>query len=145
MLGKPIAAFTGMSNVRLAVMATALMAVPSGHDDAFLTAASPRYVHRTVEHNHERRKKLIRKGGWAGAGFAAGRAAGPAGSAAVGVAKYRHDLKAGGRRRTKAVAKIGAPIAAGAVAGPAGTAGYEAVEHRGWIKRHILHLKPYRP
>ena len=134
-----------MLSVRLAVMATALMAVLGGHADAFSGAASPRYVHRPVKHNHERRKKLLRKGGWAGAGFAAGRAAGPAGSAAVGVAKYRHDLKAGGKRRTKAVAKIGAPIAAGAVAGPAGTAGYEAVEHRGWIKRHILHLKPHRP
>src|SRR6516165_4274251 len=126
-----------MSKVRLALMATALLAVLSGHDDAFLTAASP--VHPTVKHNHERQKKLLRKGGWAGAGFAASRAAGPAGSAAVGVAKYRHDLKAGGRRRTKAVAKIGAPIAAGAVAGPAGTAGYEAVEHRKWIGRHIFH------
>jgi hypothetical protein len=121
------------------------MAVLGGHADASPGAASPSYLHHPVKHDHERRKKLLRKGGWAGAGFAAGRAAGPAGSAAVGVAKYRHDLKAGGKRRTKAVAKIGAPIAAGAVAGPAGTAGYEAVEHRGWIKRHILHLKPYRP
>ena len=72
--------------------------------------------------------------------MAAGRAAGPVGSAAVGAAKYRKDLKAGGKRRTKAVAKIGAPIAAGAVAGPVGSAGVEAVEHRKWIKRHILRL-----
>lgn len=92
-------------------------------------------------HNHQRRKKLARQGGWAAAGLAAGQAAGPAGSAAVGVAKYRHDLKAGGRRRTKAVAKIGAPIAAGVVAGPAGTAGVEVVEHRNWIKRHIFHKR----
>ena len=76
--------------------------------------------------------------------MAAGRAAGPAGSAAVGAAKYRKDLKAGGKRRTKAVAKIGAPIAAGAVAGPAGIAGVEAVEHRKWIKRQILRVKPHK-
>ena len=98
---------------------------------------------RVVNHNHQRRKKLTRQGGWAAAGFAAGQAAGPAGSAAVGAAKYRHDLKAGGSRRTKAVAKIGAPIAAGAIAGPAGTAGVEVVEHRKWIKRHIF-PKPNR-
>jgi hypothetical protein len=118
------------------------LSVDSG---GLITAApAPGYVHGTAKHSHAR-KKLLRKGGWAGAGFAAGRLAGPAGSAAVGAAKYRHDLEAGGRRRTKAVAKIGGPIAAGVVAGPAGTAGYEAVEHRGWIKRHILHLKPHRP
>ena len=76
--------------------------------------------------------------------MAAGRAAGPAGSAAVGAAKYRKDLKAGGKRRTKAIAKIGAPIAAGAVAGPAGSAGVEAVEHRKWIKRQILRVKPHK-
>jgi len=76
--------------------------------------------------------------------LAAGRAAGPAGSAAVGAAKYRKDLKAGGKRRNKAIAKIAAPIAAGAIAGPAGSAGVEAVEHRKWIKRHILRVKPHR-
>ena len=100
--------------------------------------------HRPVKHNHERRKKLVRQGGWAAAGVAAGQAAGPAGSAAVGAAKYRRDLKAGGHRRTRAIAKIGAPIAAGAVAGPAGSAGVEVVEHRKWIKRHIFHLNPRR-
>ena len=100
---------------------------------------------RVVRRNHDqRRKKIVRQGGWAAAGLAAGHAAGPAGSAAVGAAKYRHDLKAGGSRRTKAVAKIGAPIAAGAVAGPAGTAGVEVVEHRNWIKRHVFH-KPNHP
>ena len=92
---------------------------------------------------HQRRHKIARHAGWAGAGFAAGRVAGPAGSAAVGAAKYRHDLKAGGHRRKRAIAKIGAPIAAGAVAGPAGTAAYEAYDHRSWIKRHILHRKPH--
>ncbi|PWU08148.1 MAG: hypothetical protein C5B51_08330 [Terriglobia bacterium] len=61
----------------------------------------------------------------------------------MGAAKYRKDLKAGGRRRTKAVAKIGAPIAAGAVAGPARSAEVEAVEHRKWIKRHILRVKAH--
>jgi len=96
--------------------------------------------HHTV---HQRRHKIARHAGWAGAGFAAGRVAGPAGSAAVGAAKYRHDLKAGGHRRKRAIAKIGAPIAAGAVAGPAGTAAYEAYDHRSWIKRHILHRKPH--
>jgi hypothetical protein len=128
------------------MIATVLVCMQSGHYGESLTAASaPQYVHRAVNHKHARRKKLLRKGGWAGAGFAAGEVAGPAGSAAVGAAKYRRDLKAGGSRRTKAVAKIGAPIAAGAIAGPAGSAGYEAVEHRGWIKRHILHIKPHRP
>lgn len=97
---------------------------------------------RLVKHRPSRTKKLARSGGWAGAGLAAGRAAGPVGSAAVGAAKYRKDLKAGGKRRTKAVAKIGAPIAAGAVAGPAGSAGVEAVEHRKWIKRQVLRVKP---
>jgi hypothetical protein len=113
-----------------------------------ISTASPRaeiHAHRrVVKHHRARTKKLARAGGWAGAGLAAGRAAGPAGSAAVGVAKYRKDLKAGGKRRTKAVAKIGAPIAAGAIAGPAGSAGVEAVEHRKWIKRHILRVKPHK-
>ena len=98
---------------------------------------------RVLTNKHQRRKKIVRQGSWAAAGIAAGHAAGPAGSATVGVAKYRHDLKAGGRRRTRAIAKIGAPIAAGAVAGPAGTAGYEVVEHRSWIKRHILHRRSH--
>jgi hypothetical protein len=97
-----------------------------------------------VTHSHQRRKKIVHQGSWAAAGIAAGHAAGPAGSAAVGAAKYRHDLKAGGSRRTKAVAKIGAPIAAGAVAGPPGIAGVEVVEHRSWIKRHIFH-RPNQP
>jgi len=87
---------------------------------------------------HHHRHHIARKAGWAGAGFAAGKAVGPAGSAAVGVAKYRRDLKAGGHRSRKAAAKIGAPIAAGLAAGPAGTVGYEAVAHRHWIKRKIL-------
>src|SRR5579884_2392005 len=49
--------------------------------------------HRFVRHRH--RKKLAHKAGWVGAGVAAGHAAGPAGSGAVGVAHYRKDLKAG--------------------------------------------------
>ncbi len=114
---------------------------------ASISTASPTsqtQVHRrVVEHRPSHTKKLARAGGWAGAGLAAGRAAGPVGSAAVGAAKYRKDLKAGGKRRTKAVAKIRAPIAAGAVAGPAGSAGVEVVEHRKWIKRHILRVKPH--
>ncbi len=113
-----------------------------------ISTASPRpetHAHRRlVKHRPSRTKKLARAGGWAGAGLAAGRAAGPAGSAAVGVAKYRKDLKAGGKRRTKAIAKIGAPIAAGAAAGPAGSAGVEAVEHRKWIKRQIHRVKPHK-
>ncbi len=121
------------------VLAVHLLGMP-------ISTASPRaetHAHRRlIKHRPSRTKKVARAGGWAGAGLAAGRAAGPAGSAAVGVAKYRKDLKAGGKRRTKAMAKIGAPIAAGAVAGPAGSAGVEAVEHRKWIKRKILHLKP---
>jgi hypothetical protein len=133
-----------MSKLRVFMIATVLVCMQSGDFGELLTGApAPPYVYRTVKPNHARQKKLLRKGGWAGAGFAAGEVAGPAGSAAVGAAKYRRDLKAGGSRRTKAVAKIGGPIAAGAIAGPAGTAGYEAVEHRGWIKRHILHLKPH--
>jgi hypothetical protein len=113
-----------------------------------VSTAAPRaqtQAHRRfVKHRPSRTKKLAKAGGWAGAGLAAGRAAGPAGSAVVGAAKYRKDLKAGGKRRTKAVAKIGAPIAAGAVAGPAGTVGVEAVEHRKWIKHEILRVKPHK-
>jgi hypothetical protein len=109
------------------------------------TASPMAQAHRRLgKHRSSRTTKLAKAGGWAGAGLAAGRAAGPVGSAAVGAAKYRKDLKAGGKRRTKAVAKIGAPVAAGAVAGPAGSAGVEAVEHRKWIKRHILRIKPHK-
>ena len=94
-----------------------------------------------IPHHHGNKSShhKLHQAGWAGAGFAAGQAIGPAGSAAVGAAKYRKDLKEGGHRRTRAVAKIGGPIAAGAVAGPAGTVAYEAVDHRNWIKRHIFH------
>jgi len=101
-------------------------------------------IHHRIAKHHYHRKKILREGGWAGAGIAAGHAVGPVGSGAVGVAKYRHDLKAGGRKRAKAAAKIGGPIAAGVIAGPAGSVGYAAVEHRHWIKRHIFHLKPHR-
>jgi hypothetical protein len=92
------------------------------------------------KHHHGKKpsQHTLHQAGWAGAGFAAGKAIGPAGSAAVGATKYRKDLKAGGHRRTHAVAKISGPIAAGAVAGPAGTVAYEAVDHRNWIKRHIF-------
>src|SRR5215475_7165547 len=85
-----------------------------------IAAAIPRHANT---HRHHK----LHQAGWAGAGFAAGQAAGPAGSAAVGATKYRKDLKAGGYRRTRAVAKISGPIAAGAVAGPAGSVSYEAV------------------
>ena len=109
------------------------------------SAARPSPHQGTTKHqkHHHHRQKILHKAGWAGAGFAAGRAIGPPGSAAVGVTKYRKDLKAGGHRRTRAIAKIGGPIAAGAVAGPSGSVGYEAVEHRHWIKRHILHRRPH--
>jgi len=92
---------------------------------------------------HHARHKVIHQAGWAGAGFAAGHFVGPPGSAAVGATRYRRDLKAGGRRRTHAMVKIGGPIAAGAIAGPPGVVGYTAVEHRNWIKRHIFHRKPH--
>jgi len=109
---------------------------------AGLTSAAVRSTRRSaVRHHGHQHHKVAREGAWAGAGFAAGRAVGPAGSAAVGVTKYRKDLKAGGHRRTRAIAKISGPIAAGAVAGPAGSAAYAAVEHRNWIKRHIFHRK----
>lgn len=117
-----------------------LLIVTFGYS-ASATAATqthrPVAKHRVTKHNHHK----LHQAGWAGAGFAAGQAAGPAGSATVGVAKYRHDLKAGGRRRTHAAAKIGAPIAAGAIAGPPGVAAYEAVDHRNWIKRHLFRRK----
>jgi len=109
---------------------------------AGLTSAAVRSTRRgAVRHHRHQHHKVAREGAWAGAGFGAGRAVGPAGSAAVGVTKYRKDLKAGGHRRTRAIAKISGPIAAGAVAGPAGSAAYAAVEHRNWIKRHIFHRK----
>src|SRR5215831_14406411 len=104
-----------------------------------LLAAGAASHHADVEKTKQRHsKKLLHEGGWAGAGLAAGSVAGPGGSAAVGVARYRKDLKAGGRRRNKAAFKIGAPIAIGAVAGLPGLAGYTAVEHRSWIKRHLF-------
>src|SRR5262245_22167388 len=86
-----------------------------------LTTAATPYSHQSTR-NQQHRHRILREGGWAGAGFAAGRAIGPAGSAAVGMTKYRKDLKAGGHRRTRAIAKVSGPIAAGAVAGPAGSA-----------------------
>jgi hypothetical protein len=106
------------------------------------TIAATPTPHRQVaerHHDHER----LHQAGWIGAGIAAGRVAGPGGSAAVGAAKYRKDLKAGWHRRARAIVKIGGPIAAGVVAGPVGSASYAAVEHRDWIKRHILRLKPH--
>src|SRR5262245_32880080 len=114
-----------------------MMLVLPGLTDAAARTSGRRTMRRHRHHHH----KLVREGGWAGASFAAGRAIGPAGSAAVGVTKYRKDLKAGGHRRTRAVAKISGPIAAGAVAGPAGSAAYAAVENRNWIRRHIFHRK----
>ncbi|HYU53571.1 MAG TPA: hypothetical protein VEK37_11535 [Gemmatimonadaceae bacterium] len=106
---------------------------------AQLSAASPDTHHSHSHHKGKSHKRLIHKAEWMGAGAAAGQFAGPAGSAGVGIAKYRHDLKASGHRRKRALVKIGAPIAAGAVAGPVGTAGYEAYDHRRWIKHHIFH------
>src|SRR5262245_2325598 len=85
-------------------------------------------------HNGKNRHHKLHEAGWVGAGFAAGKAIGPAGSAAVGVTRYRNDLKTGGHKRVRAITKIGGPIAAGIVAGPIGSAAYAAVEHRHWIK-----------
>ena len=107
----------------------------------FLTAAAPKMATPTAHYPKRHRHDKLHQAGWAGAGLTAGHLAGPAGSAAVGAAKYRQDLKAGGRKRTRAIAKISAPIAAGAVAGPPGVVGYEVIDHRNWIKRHILHRK----
>ena len=67
---------------------------------ATVAAASPQ---RHELKHHPKRKKVLHKAGWAGAGIAAGRLAGPAGSAAVGAAKYRRDLKAGGHKDRKSV------------------------------------------
>ena len=104
---------------------------------------SPAIASTRSEHQpgHHHRHKVIRAAGWAGAGLAAGRFAGPGGSATVGIVKHRKDLKAGGHRRFRAIRKIGVPIAVGVVAGPIGSAAYAAVEHRKWIKRHILHRR----
>jgi len=110
---------------------------------AFSSGASFAAEH-SGSHHHVKRRKLVHAAGWAGAGAAAGRLAGPAGSAAVGAAKYRHDLKKNWHTRRRAIRKIGAPIAAGAVAGPVGTAGYEAYDHRKWIKRHLVPGRHHR-
>jgi hypothetical protein len=98
----------------------------------------PAQTRRHVVRHHKSHKKLVHQAGWAGAGFTAGQVAGPVGGAAVGAAKYRKDIKAGGKRRTKAAVKIGAPIAATAIAGPVGTVGYGAYESRHFIKKHVL-------
>jgi hypothetical protein len=114
----------------------------------------PHTQHRVSKHrprhHTSKRRKIAHAAGWAGAGAAASHLAGPAGSAAVGAAKYRHDLKKNWRTRRRAMVKIGAPIAAGAAAGPVGTAGYEGFEHRRWLKRHLTPTKhdrshPVRP
>jgi len=133
-----------MTHLRAMATAGCLLAAFVLSAPLCVDAAPKRHHAVTRHHHHHHRKKLLKEGGWAGAGFAAGRAVGPAGSAAVGATKYRRDLKAGGKRRAKAVAKIGGPIAAGAIAGPAGSLGYAAVEHRHWIARHIFHRKPHR-
>src|SRR5436190_24265339 len=86
----------------------------------FANAAPTTVRHRAKKQPHHK----LHKAGWAGAGLAAGQAVGPAGSAAVGATKYRKDLKAGGKRRSHAIAKVGVPIAAGAIAGPGGNVGY---------------------
>src|SRR3954466_6633351 len=98
---------------------------------AFLMTCSGGAVRAAeVHHRHPKRHKIVHAAGWAGAGAAAGQLAGPAGSAGVGAAKCRRDLKKNWHTRRHAMVKIGAPIAAGAVAGPAGTVGYEAYDHR---------------
>jgi hypothetical protein len=104
--------------------------------------ATPKSTLRRSAGEPSRRTTLLKNGGWAGAGAAASHFAGPAGSAAVGAAKYRRELKAGWRSRTRAMAKIGVPIAIGAAAGPVGSAGYAAFEHRAWIKEHVFRKKP---
>jgi hypothetical protein len=82
-------------------------------------------------------QKIFHAAGWTGAGAVAGHFVGPAGSAAVGTARYRHEL-AHNRTRGHAMVKIGAPIAAFAWGGPIGLGGYEAFDHRRWIKHHVL-------
>jgi len=96
--------------------------------------AAPQHHKHHVKHHDQ----LKQQAAWTGAGFAAGQALGPAGSATVGVVRHRRELKAGGSARNHAMVKIGAPIAAGAAFGPAGLIGYEGVEHRHWIAKHVL-------
>jgi hypothetical protein len=98
---------------------------------------------RVVKDHKGKTTKLARKGGWAGAG-AAVNAAAPGAGAAVGMAKYRKDIKAGGRRRYRALSNVGGPAALGVAAGPGGAAGYEVVAHHRWIKHHILRRKPHQ-
>jgi hypothetical protein len=105
---------------------------------------NPPAHHRVVRRHHKKKESLKHKAGWAGAGVAAGHVAGPVGSAAVGSAHYRKDLAAGGKRRTKAVAKIGVPIAIGVAAGPPGSVAYAGYESRHWIKRHVFHKHSHR-
>ena len=100
----------------------------------FAASAAPRHKSHVKRHHSH----LKQQAAWTGAGVAAGQALGPAGSATVGVARHRQELRAGGRARNRAMVKIGAPIAAGAAFGPAGVIGYEGVEHRQWIAKHVL-------
>jgi hypothetical protein len=119
----------------------ALLLFASLHASA-ATAAPHR---RPAKRHHS---DLKRQAAWAGAGAAAGKALGPAGSATVDVVHYRDDLKAGGRKRNRALIKIGAPIAAAAALGPVGVMGYEGVEHRKWIVDHLVpghHDRPAPP
>lgn len=83
---------------------------------------------------------LKTKAGWVGAGLLAGHFIGPVGSVGVGAAKYRQDLKAGGKKRFGAIGKIGVPVAISVLAGPIGTAGYAGFQHRGWLKKHVLRI-----
>jgi len=101
----------------------------------FEAAAKSHHRYKHAQHHHSSFKH---KAAWAGAGLAAGRVAGPGGSLAVGAAKHRRELRAGGHARNKALVKIGAPVAAGAALGPAGSAGYAAFAHRRWIKHHLV-------
>ena len=97
-------------------------------------------IGQTNNHNNTGRnhKSLMKKAAWAGAGLAVGRVAGPPGSLGLGTFRYRHDLRAGGHSRNRALFKIGAPVAASAAFGPAGTVGYQVIAHRHWIKHHLL-------
>src|SRR5437660_11961314 len=90
------------------------------------------------KHGKRHHNFLMRKAAWAGAGMAVGRVGGPAGSLSFGAFRHRPEIKTGGHARNSALVKVIVPVAAGVAFGPAGCVGYAVLDHRHWIRHHLL-------